>query len=463
MDTVNETGERPRRDGGTKSPAAALRARLLRGSGWVLLAKVFSSILGLVVNMLLTRLLTHDQVGAYFLVFSLAIFGAQLAVVGMDRAVVRMVSAGIGTAQPGQARSAVKHAFTFGAIGSLVVAAVMVVGLGGFLAQHVYHSTLVSGSVVFAAAWLMAMAMNTLVAETFRGFQRFWLASVFGGLAVDFLSAVVFGLVWLSHARPTLAHIVLLAVGVTCMSLTIGGILLGRRVSRLGREGHLPAREMLSIGWPLLVTNILTFMVGTGVDIWILAAYVPASEVALYGAASKLVFFVATPFIIASQVVPPIISELYASGRKHELEKSLREVAMLAGIPAALALIAFLIFGATIMGFVYTPFYRQGATVLAILSVARLYAVATGNSGALLMMTGHQKTMMRITAISAVYAVTTELLLAPRFGLVGVAIGTATAQFLQNTLQLVFGKLRVGIWTHAELSLRPVLELIGRK
>jgi O-antigen/teichoic acid export membrane protein len=204
-------------------------------------------------------------------------------------------------------------------------------------------------------------------------------------------------------------------------------------------------------------------VVGTGVDIWILAAYVPPSEVALYGAASKLVFFVATPFIIASQVVPPIISELHAQGRKHELERSLRGVATLAGIPAALVLLAFLLFGASIMGFVYPPFFRQGATALAILSVARLYAVVTGNSGALLMMTGHQKTMMRITAISAVYAVTIELLLAPRFGIVGVAIGTATAQVIQNTLQLVFGKLRVGIWTHAELSPRPLLELIGRK
>ena len=463
MGTVSETNERSRKGGTERSPAAALRARLLRGSGWVLLAKVLSSILGLVVSWLLARLLTHDQFGAYFLLFGLATFGSELAVVGMDRAVVRTVAAGVGTERPGQARAAVRHAFVFGAIGSLVVAAVMVVGLGGFLARHVYHSTLVSGAVVFAAAWLIAMALQTLVAETFRGFQRFWLASVFSGLAVYVLSVAVFGLLWLVHAHPTLAQIVLLTIGVTSVSIAVGGIMLGRRVSRLGRDGHLGAREMLSIGWPLLVTNVLTFMVGTGVDIWILAAYVPLSEVALYGAASKLVFFVATPFIIASQVVPPVISELYAKGRKHELEKSLREVATLAGIPAVLVLLAFLLFGATIMGFVYRPFFRQGAAALAILSVARLYAVATGNSGALLMMTGYQKTMMRITAISAVYAVTTELLLAPRFGLVGVAVGTATAQILQNTLQLVFGKLRVGIWTHAELSLRPLLDLIGRK
>jgi O-antigen/teichoic acid export membrane protein len=422
----------------------------------------FAAILGLVVNGLLARLLTHDQFGAYFLVFSLALFGSQLAVVGMDRAVVRMVSAGVGTDQPGQARAAVRHAFIFGAIGSLVVAAVMVVGLGGFLARHVYHSQLVSGAVVFAAAWLIAMALQTLVAETFRGFQRFWLASFFSGLSVDILSVVVFGALFFSHAHPTLAQVILLSAGMISVSLLIGGYLLGRRVRALGKQGELAAGQMLSIGWPLLITNILTFMVGTGVDIWILGAYVPRSEVALYGAATRLVFFVAAPFIVASQVVPPIIAELHAQGRKHELEKSLREVATLAGIPASLVLLAFVFFGASIMGFVYGGFYSQGATVLAILSTARLYAVLTGNSGALLMMTGHQKTMMGITAISAVYAVTTELLLAPHYGAIGVACGTASAQFLQNSLQLGFGKRRLGIWTHAELSLRPVRELLGR-
>jgi O-antigen/teichoic acid export membrane protein len=219
---------------------------------------------------------------------------------------------------------------------------------------------------------------------------------------------------------------------------------------------------MLTIGWPLVLTNVFTFTVGTGVDVWVIGAFAHRADVALYGAAFRLVFFVATPFIIASQVVPPIIAELHAQGRKQELESALREVATVAGVPAALMLLAFVFFGAPIMGFIYGDFFRQGAGVLAILSVARLYAVCTGNSGALLMMTGHQKTMMKITAVSAVIGLTAELLVVRQFGIVGVAIATASAQVLQNTLQLVFGKLRVGIWTHVEFSLRPFRDLLGR-
>lgn len=452
------TGSRPP----TKSPVQAIRARLLRGSGSVFLGMGLGAVLGLVVNGLLARLLSHDALGTYFLMFSLAAFGAQLANLGMEKAVVRTVSAGLGTDQPGQARAATRLAFIIGSIGALVVAAVMVIGLGGFLARHVYHSQAMSGVVVFGAGWLIAMALQRLVAETFRGFQRFWSATLFSGLSVDILSVIVFGLLWLGHAHPTLAQVVLLTVGVTAVSLLAGGFLIWRKVRSLGHEGHLRPRDMLSIGWPLVITNALNFTLGTGVDLWVIGAFRPHDEVALYGAAFRLVFFVATPFIIASQVVPPIIAELHAQGRKHDLEYSLREVATVAGIPAALVLLAFLFVGAPIMGFVYGDFFRQGATVLAILSVARLYAVCTGNSGSLLMMTGHQKTMMRITAVSAVLGITAELLVVRRFGMVGVAIATACAQVIQNTLQLVFGKLRVGIWTHVELSFKPVRDLLGR-
>ena len=234
----------------------------------------------------------------------------------------------------------------------------------------------------------------------------------------------------------------------TGLSILVGGGLLRPQGgdARAGWEPACPPDGL--IAWPLLIVNVLTFLVGTGVDLRrMISSFRPQSEVALYGAASRLVFFVATPFIIASQVVPPIIAELHARGEKEHLERSLREVATLAGIPASMVLIAFLFFGGPIMGFVYGSFYSQGAVVLAILSTARLYAVVTGNSGALLMMTGHQRTMMTITAVSAAVAIALELLLVQRFGMVGVAVGTLIAQTLQNSLQLWFGKRRLGIWT----------------
>jgi O-antigen/teichoic acid export membrane protein len=68
-------------------------------------------------------------------------------------------------------------------------------------------------------------------------------------------------------------------------------------------------REILSVSWPMWVTNI-TLFVGTQTDIWIVGAFRSQEEVAIYGAAVKLVLMVALPLQIVSTVVPPLITEM---------------------------------------------------------------------------------------------------------------------------------------------------------
>jgi O-antigen/teichoic acid export membrane protein len=442
------------------SPATAIRDRLIRGSAWVLAGKVLASVLQLVVVAVLFKLL-KKQLGVYFLSFQLAQFGATLSLLGLERAIVRLVAAARGTDQPQRARKAVRVAFTCGALGSLSVAAVLVIGFGNFLANHVYHNLALAHVLVFTAAWLIALAMQTLLAETFRGFQRFLAATIVDGLVAYAFSAVVFMTLWLLDKKPTIGEAILLSVGFTSLTALVAGWAMRRQVRSLHGRGSLAGREVFSLAWPLLVVNLASYMAGTGVDLFVVGAFRPIQDVAVYGAASRLVFFLATPFIIVSQVVPPIVAELHAQGRKAELQRSLRMVATLAGIPAAVILLAFLFFGRPIMGTLFDDTFRRGATVLAILSLARLVAVCTGSCGVVLMMTGHQREMMNLSIFAGVLSVCGELLLAPHFGIVGVATATATAQVIQNALMLAFARRRVGIWTHVEFSFRPVKELMA--
>jgi O-antigen/teichoic acid export membrane protein len=137
-------------------------------------------------------------------------------------------------------------------------------------------------------------------------------------------------------------------------------------------------------------------------------------------------------------------------------------VATLAGLPALIVLGVFVFAGEWVMGVVYGPAFREGATVLAILSSARLVAVITGNSGVALQMTGYQRTMFYLTIFTGVCSLTAEIVFGNLYGLNGVAWSTAAAQIMQNLLQLGFAKRKLGIWTQAELSLRPFIALARR-
>jgi O-antigen/teichoic acid export membrane protein len=442
-------------------PAAELRRRVARGSAWVFAGKVAASSMGVVVSALLARLLPHGGLGVYFLVFSTANFASTVSALGLDRAVVRLVAASRATGEPQQARHATVLVFRIGAASAFVSAAVLVLGLGQFLADDVFHSAALAGVVVGLAAWLVAMTIQSLVAETFRGFQRFGLATVSDGLLANVLLLVALAVVWASGANLTVSSAVATSVGATSVAIAVMGVVLIRRVQRLPRGGEgVATGDVMRIAWPLLISNAGTYFVGWGIDLWIVGAFLDKTDVALYGAAAKLVFLVAVPNLIILQVVPPIVAQLHAQGRTDDLEYVLRSVATLALVPAAIMLAAFLTLGGPIMSVTYGHFYRNGASVLAILCLARMVGVAAGPCANTLMMTGHQRTMMWITVGVAVASVASGIVMVHLFGTVGVASSTCLGQILQNGLALVFVHRRIGIWTLARPSLDPLRDAI---
>ena len=451
-----------RRGRGGRPPAVLIRERLLRGSGWVLLGTVAATLLGTAASGLIAHVIGIDNFGVYSLGFSIATIGGTLSQLGMERAVVRLVAAALGTDLPGRARKTLRLVFTSALIGSAFLALLLVFGLGDFLANTLFHSKQLADVMQFVAIWVIASAFQSLFAESFRSFQRFWAATLFNGLMFDVVAVAVFGWLYVQHRQITVAHAILLTVGAITVSCVIAAVMLAKRYASLHGPGDIRFRELFDVAWPLLGFNMATFLVGTGVDLWVVGSLASEHDVALYAAASKLVFYVGTAFIIASQVVPPIIAELWAQEKKQQLEKALREVATLAGLPALVVLAVFVFAGPWLMGHLYGPSFAAGATVLAILSTARLVAVITGNSGVALQMTGYQRTMFYLTIFTGVCSLTAEIMFGRLYGINGVAWSTAAAQIVQNLLQLGFAKRKLGIWTQAELSLRPFIALVRR-
>jgi O-antigen/teichoic acid export membrane protein len=189
------------------------------------------------------------------------------------------------------------------------------------------------------------------------------------------------------------------------------------------------------------------------VDLLILGVFEPQEEVGQYVFAARLVVFVVTPFVVFSGVIPPIIAELHAQGKMRQLERALRAGATLAGIPSFVILVIFLLFGPWVLDTVWSKPNASDATpVLIILSVGRLVAVWAGSAGVTLMMTGHQRAMMVTTLISAGVSVCAGFAGAAFYGAIGVAVATASAQILQNTMQLILVRRRLGVWTMIHLS-----------
>lgn len=421
---------------------------------------------GLATNALLGRLLSPQDLGVFFLAFSIVSFCTILSLLGLDVAVIRFVAESLGLQDPKRARRAILKTFILAATGTLVVA-VGYVTFGAPLAARLFQAPALAAVSGLIAGWILATALQSLLAETFRGLSDIRLATFFsrattgfGSLMSGLLLVAGLAFLWFFIGEASLTTVMVLAVGSGLSSMLLAGLLMRSKIKDLSStdapEGDIAFGQLLSVTWPLLIIN-LTLLVLTQADIWIIGAFRPQEEVALYGASVRLVTLVIAPLLIVNAVVSPLIPENYVNENTGELERLLRTTATIAGIPAFVLLFAFIFFGDSILGIVFGDFYREGAFILAALSVGQLASVWAGSCGVVLVLTGNQVTMMAITAASGGATVVAGLLAVGQFGAPGVAVASAAGLVLQSVAILFGARLTTGMWTHCDFKSIPGL------
>ncbi|MGH6946595.1 MAG: lipopolysaccharide biosynthesis protein [Kiloniellales bacterium] len=442
-----------------QGPAAApLTRRLVRGGGWALLARTVALPIGLLQAMLLTRILTPAEVGAYFLAISLIGLLAILAQGGMSRPMVKMVASALATERPRAARHAIRVALLVTLAGGVLLALALAAGLGEGLSAMLEDGDALRRVLPIIAAMVLAFALIDVVAETLRGFHDLRAASAFGDyLAQRAALLLVLGTIWLAGWPADLTTVLAaaLAAAVLMLSLALGQ--LRRQLGKIGRHGaRWRTAEVLGHGLPFLLMR-LNFWFSAGADLWVLGMFRPPEEVAIYGAASRLAVIVGTPLAVSNAVLAPVIAELHSRGERTRLEKVMRAAATLGVLPSLLLATLFFALGDQILSIAFTEAYAEGRLVVVILAIGHLVNVLFGSCALALTMTGHQRDVVVVSALAGLVTVVAFYLVAPAYGAPGVALAAALALIFYNVVLagIVRWRLRMITWgTFSPSSLR---------
>lgn len=418
--------------------------------------RILTVLAGLAVNALLTRLLTPNEVGAYFLTLSVVWGASIIAQLGLNHSVVRLVAESLSLNKPRRAKETVQFVLLLVSAGVCGVVAILYFGVGDWLAMSLFKSPLMAGIIGLTMIWIAVTAFQQISAEIFRGFQDIRLASAFGGLVTSSLSAILFAGTWLVQGHTNLHQVVILSLAAGGTSVLIAWTLVWGKTQNLAGDGHLRISDILIISWPLLLTNLTLFILSQA-DIWILGTYHAQNSVALYGASSRLMLLISLPLMVVNAVIMPIIAELYSKRKMADLERTLQAVASVSTIPAVLVFFGFILFGRPLLSLIYGDFYRDGYPVLILLSLGQLINIMAGSCGYTLMMTGRQTIMMWISFTAGLITIGMVLLLVKSYGIRGVAFASAFGLGIQSIAMWLCVKRSLGIWTH--ISLRGMLDL----
>lgn len=427
--------------------SATLSRRFLSGATWALIGKVLSATATLGANALLARLLTPTDMGSYFLIFSVVTVCSIVGQFGLDRGMVKLIAPGLASGHSRLVRENLVASFAIVLGISLVVGACLVSKPGRWVLGSISGSAPIVSLAALIAVWIVISALQGLVRESFRGFHDIRLATVFGGLVTAVVSLGLYLSLWFryGHARLELAvQLMILASG---FSLLCGGVLLITRARALERSVELPLKAVFRFGFPLALTNLALFSVRE-FHVWVLALFQPASEVALYGAAIRLVTLVSMPLMIVGAVIPPMVAEYYHQKQREVVQRILQKTATAIGIPALFAFALLVAYGDELLGLVFGYSYRQAYLTLAIISGGQLLNVLTGSPGVLLTMSGHERVVMISAVTSGIIGMLISFVAAPKLGSVGVALGYSVGIFLVNTAMCIFSARRLSIRTH---------------
>lgn len=413
----------------------------------------------------LARVLPPSAFGVYLLGQTLALFGAVVAVLGLENTLVRevagFVARGMWEAVPGTLRRA-RGLVLLGAAG---VGVALLTGHGALL-RCLFHEPELGAISGWIALWSALEALSKTQVAALRGEHRLVPAAALDGFvqAAVFLATVV----WMAVSGTVDLQRVFAAGAVSSgSSAAAGGWLLarGRGTTPVDRSagplGGLTAATLWHRSWPLLGATILGASVNQG-DLWLVGIVAAGEGAALYGSALKLTLLVALPLFVLNRTLGSTLAELHLRGRTRELETLLRGTTTLVAGVTGLVVLGLLLFGERVLALVFGEFYAAATPILVLLVVGQLVAVATGPCGTMLMMAGHERLQLAVSGVSGAYLLLGSLWAGAHYGVMGVAVVSASSTGLNNLVTLVLARRRVGVWTHAYVSPVGVREGLSR-
>lgn len=272
------------------------------------------------------------------------------------------------------------------------------------------------------------------------------LGSPFKALIPDFLIKPILGFILIFgfsyfyqnklNALVVLGSLLLAAF----VAYLTGEFWLKKRTSHipLERDQKLDKKKWLFTSLNLLLVislNLLSYRI----DILMITILGHITEVGIYAAASKVAEIVVFGLVSSNIIVIPLISKYFALNDKQALQAMLKKISKLifiATLPFALIII---VYAKQILS-MFGNGFEIGQYALIVLVIGQITSLVCGPVGAVLMMTGYEKTAVKISAFLAVSNILLNLVLIPAFGMIGAAFSTAISLLVVNVVMVYYVK-----------------------
>ena len=227
------------------------------------------------------------------------------------------------------------------------------------------------------------------------------------------------------------------AIAATWITAIIQYILQKRRMLSEVHKGPRQYKVMywLKISLPVIAVESFALMM-TNMDILLLDLYVKPDQIAIYFAAARTIALIAFVHFSVTAAVTPKFSTLYSAGDNAELKRFFKQTRMWTFAPSFIGGIGLLILGKPIL-WLFGPEFTAGYPTMFILVIGLLARSLAGPLQGLMIATGQQNIAAITMGAAVAINIAFNLLLIPKYGLLGAGAATALSFTVEAILLTV--------------------------
>ena len=410
-------------------------SKITKGAGITLSGNMAGKALLFFYTIFLARVIGANDLGLYFLGFTIVRFFAILSTLGLDVGVIRYVAIYQRRNDVRRLKGTVLFAAAISIIPSLVLMGLLFF-LGNFIATYIFHKPELGVVVkLFALSIPFESLMRIFLAAT-RGLkfmqygayteQITWVGLRFV-LAIFFLYGLGLGL-----NGVVLAYVVssIVAAGLAFYYANKLIPLLDKKTRPLCE-----IKKLLNFSIPMVFTILLHDLM-SHVDILMLGLFVTASEVGIYTVAVRIIMLAQVFFMAFQPIFQPFVAELHDKKefeRLSNLLKMITQWSITISLPIFLVLLFFPAFFLDFFG----KEFVAGSGCLSVLVVSFILSTTSNLPSTIIFMSGRSGLSLINNLLTLITNTILNYFLIQRFGVIGAAFSTGISFVLLAVIRLV--------------------------
>lgn len=208
------------------------------------------------------------------------------------------------------------------------------------------------------------------------------------------------------------------------------------RVDATDSEVSISFKNIVTRSGPMAISAV-TYLLMQSVDVILLSKYSSFERVAFYSVAIKLTTVLSLVLASVNTVYAPTFAEWYSLGDFKSLKAGIRRSTRLIFLLTFPAILIVFFFSNFILG-LFGSDYTQAQSALWVLLIGQAVNALCGSVGVYMNMTGKQVVFQRILITAFIINVTLNLVLIPKYDILGAAVATTIATVFWNILTTIY-------------------------